>query len=290
MFEASIPLDAHWLSTACIVILEHMTKTNAHAFDTALHLEGGPDRWHGQTSPAYANMIGPFGGITAAALLKPLLLHPQRLGEPITLTVNFAAAVKSGPFEISTQLMRTNRSTQHWFVTMAQEDGVVATATAVFALRREAWGDTELAFPGTPANPIAVDNGAMPQWARQYLFEIDGGIERVFSSGNQTSETLQTIRDAPPRALDFLSLAAMSDVFFPRIFTRIGRFAPDGTVSFTVYFHADSTALATIGDAAVIGQARANRFYNRYFDQSAEIWSQDGVLLATSTQIVYYKA
>ena len=35
--------------------------------------------------------------------------------------------------------------------------------------------------------------------------------------------------------------------------------------------------------------ARANRFEQGFFDQSAEIWSADGALLASSHQVVYYK-
>ena len=82
----------------------------------------------------------------------------------------------------------------------------------------------------------------------------------------------------------------MCDVFFPRIFMRLGQIVPIGTVAFTVYYHADSAALAAHGDAEVIGQARGNRFHNSYFDQSAEIWTSAGDLLATTTQIVYFKA
>ena len=35
---------------------------------------------------------GPFGGITAAALIRAIETHPDRIGEPLALTVNFAAA------------------------------------------------------------------------------------------------------------------------------------------------------------------------------------------------------
>ena len=261
-----------------------------HPFDTALQLTGEQNRYHGHTSPAYANMVGPYGGITAAVLLKALLDHPERQGEPVTITVNFATPVKDGSFEIDTQLIRTNRSTQHWFVSLSQADEIAATATAVFALRRESWGVTDLTFPTMPTNMELLPNGMMPNWAKNYEFRLAGGMAALFSADSPTSETLQTIRDVPPRPLDFLSLAAMCDVFIPRIFVRRGQFVPAGTVAFTVYFHADSAALTVHGDGEVIGQARANRFHNRYFDQSAEIWTLGGDLLATTTQIVYFKA
>jgi hypothetical protein len=69
-----------------------------HDFDAAIQLEAlGGHRYGGATSPAYANMVGPFGGITSAVLLNATLLHPERQGEPIALTVNFAGPVADGP-------------------------------------------------------------------------------------------------------------------------------------------------------------------------------------------------
>jgi hypothetical protein len=62
-----------------------------------------------------------------------------------------------------------------------------------------------------------------------------------------------------------------------------------GTVSLTVYFHADSAQLAAQGDAHVLGQADAQALRNGFFDQTAQIWDAGGLLLATSHQIVYYK-
>jgi len=39
----------------------------------------------------------------------------------------------------------------------------------------------------------------------------------------------------------------------------------------------------------VLGTARALCFRNGYFDQSAEVWGDDGRLLASSHQMVYYR-
>jgi acyl-coenzyme A thioesterase PaaI-like protein len=71
-------------------------------------------------------MVGPFGGTTAATALRAILLHPALLGEPVALTVNYAAAMAEGPFSVTAKPVRTNRSTQHWTVELSQAD---ATAT-----------------------------------------------------------------------------------------------------------------------------------------------------------------
>ncbi|WP_172828775.1 acyl-CoA thioesterase, partial [Prescottella equi] len=109
------------------------------------------------------------------------------------------------------------------------------------------------------------------------------------AGGQPDSTTTMWVRDAPPRALDFPALTSLCDVFYPRAFLRLGRYLPAGTVSLTVYFHADATLLAAQADDAVLATARAQRFGKGYFDQSGEIWGHDGALLATTHQLVYFK-
>jgi hypothetical protein len=134
----------------------------------------------------------------------------------------------------------------------------------------------------------------LPAWLKRYDIRLlQGGIPPLMPIENEApfvrSVTLQWVRDEPPRPMDFLSLTAICDTFFPRIYVRRSQLVPAGTVSFTVYFHVDNEKMAAIGDKAVWGFARANRFYNNYFDQSAEVWTADGDLIATSSQVVYFK-
>ena len=122
-----------------------------HIFDAAIALQREADgSFAGHTSPAYANMIGPFGGITAAQVLHAVLLHPERLGEPVALTVNFAGPVADGPFTVRPRAARTNRSTQHWTVELLQGDEVLVTATVFTAVRRETWAGHESTVPQVP--------------------------------------------------------------------------------------------------------------------------------------------
>ena len=57
----------------------------------------------------------------------------------------------------------------------------------------------------------------------------------------------------------------------------------------THYFHATSEELAKVGTGFLLGRAQASRLHNNYADQVAHLWSEDGVLLLTSTQSVYFK-
>ncbi|MGW4370845.1 acyl-CoA thioesterase [Nocardia takedensis] len=271
-----------------------MTRTTtAHPFDSALALTPtGVGEFRGRTTAAYANMVGPFGGVTAATLLRAVHLDSRHIGDPISLTVNYAGPIAEGPFVVSTQPVRTNRSTQHWTITMTQQDEVVTTATAVFGTRRATWSDTEIVAPTVaPAHDLPrADMAGLIAWVGNYdLRFVEGGIAPV-EDAPTTSATTVWVRDDPGRALDHPALAAMSDVFFPRVMLRLQRMVPAGTVSMTIYFHATDELLAAQSDRHVLAVARAQHFGNGFFDQSAQLWSDTGELLVTTHQLVYYKA
>lgn len=270
------------------------TTSSSHPLDEATRLTATPDgRLTGHGHPAYANVVGPFGGITAATLLQAALTHPGRIGDPISFTVNYAGPVADGGFDIEAVPLRTNRSTQHWSILQTQNGEVVTSASAVFALRRETWTSTEAPFPDAPpaADVPVSDHGSVVAWTRNYdMRYVRGGLlDRTTPTEARDSLSTLWIRDQPPRPLDFVSMAALADAFFPRILVRRPQRVPFGTVSITTHFHADAALLAAQGTRPLLGSARASHFGRGYHDQSAEIWSDTGDLLATSHQIVYFK-
>ena len=68
------------------------------------------------------------------------------------------------------------------------------------------------------------------------------------------------------------------------------RLMPFGTVSLTTYFHTDAEELAAEDVSRVLAVADAKIFHRSYGDQNGELWSPNGRLLATTTQIAYFKA
>jgi acyl-CoA thioesterase len=264
-----------------------------HPFDTAIALKPlGGNRFEGATSPAYANFIGPYGGITAAQAINAVLQHPQCLGEPVALTVNYAAALADGAFIAQARPARTNRSTQHWIVELLQGDETVATATVMTAVRRETWSGHEVAMPDVPRPadvPRTPRNGV--EWLERYDMRFfEGMVPREWKGqGDATSRTRLWVRDEPQRPLDFASLTAMSDIFFPRIWLRRATQTPLGTVTMTVYFHADGAQLAATGSGFLLAQAQGQGFRNGYFDHGGQLWNEAGELLVTTQQVVYFK-
>ena len=265
-----------------------------HPFDGAIRLDtldGNVRR--GRTHPEWANMVGPFGGITSAALVHAIETHPDRIGEPLALTVNFAGPIADGDFEISLRAARTNRTNQHWILELSQDGDVKTTATTLFGTRRDTWGDTEARPPNAPP-PEQLEPGGPPPgfvaWTRLYDMRfVDGRFPGEGAPPSSSSTSTLWVRDSAERPVDYPALAAMCDIFYPRVFLRRGGFVPSGTISLTTYFHADQQQLDAVGGDYVLGTAHANRFSRGYFDQSAQVWTRDGTLLATSHQIVYFK-
>ena len=236
-------------------------------------------------------MVGPFGGVTAAVMLQAVIQHTERLGNPVSLTVNFCAGVAEGAFEVTAKPARTNRSTQHWQIEMVQAGEVVITATAVTATRRSTFSSNELPMPiVAAANSLQRAQPPKLPWTQRYdMRSITGHLPAVWDNAEGDTLTQMWVRDVQERSIDFTSLTALADSFFPRVYLRRKTFVPIGTVSMTVYFHADAAELTALGSAFVLGQAKAQCFFNGFFDQTAQLWSGAGTLIATTHQVVYYK-
>ncbi len=264
-------------------------------FDTATAVAFRDGKLIGHTSADFRAFVGPFGGFTAAAMLRALIGHPQRLGDALSFTINFCAPIADGPFEIAPRLIKANRSTQHWSAELIQGDSEPAAfATAVFAQRRPTWSHLAATPPDTTSfarTPVYTRWGATP-WVRQFEFRFVDN-EPLFNEPHAAPASARSaawIANRTPRRLDALSLLAMSDAFFARIFHVRGEALPIGTVSLTTYFHVDADDLAQENASAVLGVADASVFHKSYGDQTGELWSPGGRLLATTSQITYFKA
>ncbi|HEY8553842.1 MAG TPA: thioesterase family protein [Burkholderiales bacterium] len=261
----------------------------SHPFDQAIALEPLPDgRLRGHTHEAYWNMVSPFGGVTAAIALNGLMVQRERIGDPVSLTVNFVAAIQPGEFFVVPRLIRSNRSTQHWALEILQGGAVTTSAIAFFGVRRPTWSLTEAAPPSVPPPEAGMSfrpPSEVMRWPSAYNIRYLRGRVR---EENPDSLTYNWISDSPPRPVDFPALVAYADAFAPRLFLRRPHFVPVATVSLNVYFHADAAEVAAQGTDPVLGVAQGQVFHKGYFDQEGQLWGR-GRLLATTQQIVWFK-
>ena len=104
-------------------------------FDEALEAEAVAGGVRMRTHPEFMNMVGPFGGMTAAQVLHAAIVDPRCVGRPAAQTLNYTAPLAEGPFELRTRLVRTNGSNQHWTVEAVQTDAEGDESVPVTASR-----------------------------------------------------------------------------------------------------------------------------------------------------------
>ncbi len=220
--------------------------------------------------------------------------HKALLGEPIAQPINYCSAVADGHFTIEAKPVRTNPLTQHWFLTMIQNEQVVITGTVVTAARRETWSGQDATIPkaNQPATYPFSKRAAPMRWLDRYeIRPIVGGIPSEMDESENESLSQLWMKDSDQRAVHMQSLAAFCDLFFPRLLLRRSKMVPLGTANMTSYFHTDSAQLKECATANkyLLGQAKAQAYRNGFFDQTAQVWSETGILLASTHQLVYFK-
>ena len=265
-----------------------------HSFDDALALTvdeaaDGRVRYAGVAPQAYQNMIGPFGGVSAALLAQGMTRSARDGLKLVSITTDFMTGMKDGPYSLSTICHRAGRSTEFWAANIQQAgaSSPALRATAVFGERRETVEWTEGEMPEAPM-PEACEAFVPPRpWAEHIAIRpcLNADIFNATSTRNAL-----WVKFADARPLDDVALVCLADTPTPRVFFVVHGFTVLSTISMTVYLHASDADLAEAGSDWVMIEANAGRGGGGFYDQHARIWSRSGKLLATTQQMVWYKA
>jgi acyl-coenzyme A thioesterase PaaI-like protein len=267
-----------------------------HPFDLSLELEPtgeGPAAatiYRARTDARYRNAIGPFGGWTAALLLKAALAMPQARGAPLSLDAVFMGPIDDGEVEVRVALLRQNRSVGFWRSELWQYQRLCAHAQIALTAPRSGGVMQDAKMPDVPpAHEIAVyTNPRVPvPWIAQYEFRPVSGL---LFSGADSMDARLWLRDAEQRTLDAISLTAVCDTPFPSPWIRMADQVPVSTVAFTVYFRASAEDYARAGSGFNLLDSRAALMSDGYVDQFTEVWSGSGALLAQTQQLLWIAA
>jgi len=258
--------------------------------DQTLALErSGEDLYTSHTDDRYWNMIGPFGGWMAALMLKAALADNDPAFEPVAMTVDFLKAPPKGPLVLRRQCDRAGRTTAFWRVDLETPDGrLCARSLVTLGPHRSTVAFSERRMPETLSAEEAADGNRtfMPvQWAKLYDCRI---VKGRMGEGKQDAHSLEWIREADGRPLDYLSLAALCDSPFPRLFIATGRASSISTVTMTTYFHVSLSELAGVTDDYILCDSVCERSNGGFYDQHSRFFEKHGSLLATSHQMVWY--
>ncbi len=247
------------------------------------------DVFEGHTDQAYWNLIGPYGGWIAAIMLKAAMQDAADGFKPLIVTVDFMKAPGEGTIVLRRRCDRAGRTAAFWQVLLETPDGTpCARALVTLAPHRETLDFSNYRMPDVPAAEQVepFDPSFLPvKWVRSYETRI---IKGQMGAENADTHSLVWIRDSDDRPLDHLSLTALADSPFPRLFLATGRPSNISTISMTNYLHATSAELDAVGDGSVLVDSRCERAGGGFYDQHSKLYSPQGHLIATSKQMVWY--
>jgi acyl-CoA thioesterase len=229
---------------------------------------------------------GPNGGYLAAIAQRGAgTLVDTRERPARSLHARFLSAPKAGPFELRAELIRAGRSMSTVGVRMSQDGRDFLHASACFSggFSSIAFQDAAMpeALPVETSHPVPK---RIPLNHRYDLLRAIGGDERA----DERARSGGWIRFAEPRAIDELALAALWDAWPPAVFARAfdQRFrGAVPTVEVSVYFRRRlPLATAQAGDYVLLC-VESTMADEGIVEESGEIWSRDGLLLAQSRQL-----
>jgi acyl-CoA thioesterase len=252
---------------------ERDTTVRAHA-NGSFDCEIRPDWWIAH---------GPNGGYIAAIIVRALGLDPQLDSRPLrSVTIHYLGRPKAGAAEVHVEPDRHGGSVSFVRGRLGQQGRTLATAAAVFADDRPGLELDRVVPPEVPSpeevEPLP-DDPEGPRFAREVEYRPALG-GRLFS-GTDEALTGGWLRFRDERPLDAAALVALCDAWFPAAFTVVPGPIPVPTLELTVHLRGRLPRPADW----TLGRYGTRLASNGFLEETAEIFSRDGELLAESRQL-----
>lgn len=241
-------------------------------------------RFEGLISEDFWVQVGPNGGyLTAIALRGALSCVPEPSRLPRSIHARFLSPPRAQSFELQADVVRRGRAMTTVAVRMQQEGKTFLEASACFS---EPFSPIQFQDRRMP-DVVALEAGEplpkmIPLNHRYDLVRAIGGPLRT----NPEARFGGYIRFADPRQVDALALAALWDAWPPAVFARAMEQRFRGavpTVEVSCFLRAPARVVPA-GEHLVI-QVQSTSASDGFVEEDAELWSQDGTLLAQSRQI-----
>ena len=229
---------------------------------------------------------GPNGGYLAAIVLRAVLAEvadPAR--RPRSMTLHYLRPPSAGPCEVAVTIERTGRGLTTASARLAQGGRDCILALVALGLDRpgpQLHDHVAPAVPDPDEVPIRPEpaDGALDIPFR-HRFEVRPAFgSPPFGSGPDalTGGWIRTTDDDP---VDDVLLASITDAWPPAVFSRLEVPVGVPTVELTIHFRA-----APPGRPAwCLVRFRTLEVGDGYLEESGEVWSAEGHLLAESRQL-----
>lgn len=238
---------------------------------------------------------GPNGGTIAAILLRAMEGHvadPSR--QPRTLTVHYLRRPVEGEASVETTVERSGRTLSTVSARLLQGSKLVAFAIAACSTPRTGPEFCDLRMPEFPPPEQCPLGGEIPGRLSPLPFHGQWEVRPVLGDPPRSNSAGSTvggwIRLAESRAPDPALIAQLADAWTPSIFPRMEADSPRRpvpTIELTVHFREPLPGECGPDDPfLVVFRSEAAR--NGFMEESGEIWSPSGALIAQSRQLAAF--
>lgn len=267
-----------------------MTTTH-HLLSIPLTLVA-PGRWTTVAGTEWSNPGGGlWGGYAIGLCVRVLEAEPKAIGEPLSLTLTYAAGLPAGPLDIRTRQLRQGGSIGVWEVEVlpAGSDQIGVHGMVTMARRPKTPDFAFAVMPDAPS-PESLPNQDMAGMTMHYgasAFERRT-LEGFPPEPGGDSRSLAWVRSRRGD-LDKALLGMITDNSAPRAMYALGRAVMTTTLSLTTYLHATVPELAEVGDDFILVECEGRVGAGGASDERSSYWRRDGKLLATSEQLAWYR-
>lgn len=253
-----------------------------------------PGRWRTTAGPEWANPGGGlWGGYPIGLCIRVLEAEPDAVGQVLSLTLTYAAALPSGELDVRTRRLRQGGSIGVWEVVISPADaGLVGVHGVVTLARRPQTPPFAfMTMPDAP-DPESVpshDFSAMPWrpgWATVFDRRFVDGFPPTVGGGANSLAWVRSQFGPMDRAL----LGMVADTSPPRAIYAFGHGrVRTTTLSLSTYQYATAEELAEVGQDFILAHCEGVVGGHGASGERSSYWRRDGTLLATSEQLVWYR-
>ena len=253
--------------------------------DTELRA-AGEGAWEGAIVSGWQTPRGPLGGYVMALMVRGLGLavdDPDR--SPRSVTMHFLRVPEEGPVRVTARVERAGRSLSTVSGRMEQGGKLIGLALAAHSKpwegplldaaplpEVEAPGDLDSHQEGRGSAPMPPFLDRMVMQHRLGEAPFSGAEEGVVGGWLGLREE---------RPIDELAVAVFADAWFPAPWPKLTAFAPAPTIELTIHFRSPLPAAGPL----LLGRFDCKLIRDGFFDESGELWSPDGTLVAQSRQL-----
>lgn len=250
-------------------------------------ITGGNGTFSAQIPASWMQGRASFGGLVAAMAVDALRRTLEGDKPLRAIQVLFVAPVGVEPLEIKVRTLREGRNVTAMQADVIQEGGVCCTVLASFGGAREsvlvehARSRPEVSPPDGLA-PFPYIEGKTPGFTQHFDMRWAKG-ERPFSGNNDNEHGIWT-RFNHSGAATVLHLIALADIPPPIGLSRLTKFAPGSSLTWSLEFIDDCRG-DNLDDWWYINTKLAH-MSEGYGHQEYEIWAPDGRPVALARQVM----